>query len=167
MKLITMLDALYDRLLHEYEGLHFSHVNMHIHCKEILLGIVNHDNANDAFARHRAYRGGFRDVDLPCAASWILWQNRSRYRKHQCQLCAHCHLLLWVANIVGDMTREKGGEESKALEMGRDGTRTADDGMLEQLLGLAKDGKEEKRKRTKTKKSKMLGFPGVIDGTQD
>jgi len=64
MKLITMLDALYDRLLHEYEGLHFSHVNMHIHCKEILLGIVNHDNANDAFARHRAYRGGFRDVDL-------------------------------------------------------------------------------------------------------
>jgi hypothetical protein len=39
--------------------------------------------------------------------------------------------------------------------------------MLEQLLGLAKDGKKKKRKRAKIKKLKILGFPGAIDGTQD
>jgi hypothetical protein len=65
------------------------------------------------------------------------------------------------------MIREKGGKELKALEMGREGTRTTDDGMLEQLLGLAKDGKKKKRKRAKIKKLKILGFPGAIDGTQD
>jgi hypothetical protein len=65
------------------------------------------------------------------------------------------------------MIRENGGEELKALEMGRDGTRTTDNGMLEQLLGLAKDGKKKKRKRAKIKKPKMLGFPGAIDGAQN
>jgi hypothetical protein len=73
MKLITMLDALYGRLLHENEGLHFNYINMHIRCKEILLDIVNHENANDAFEHHPAYRGGFKDLYLPCAASWTLW----------------------------------------------------------------------------------------------
>jgi hypothetical protein len=48
MKLITMLDALCGRLLHEHEGHHFSYIR----CKEILLGIVNYENANDAFERH-------------------------------------------------------------------------------------------------------------------
>jgi hypothetical protein len=62
-----------------------------------------------------------------------------------------------------DMIRGKGGEELKALEMGREGTGTTDDGMLEQLLGPAKDGK----KKTKIKKPKILGFLGAIDGTQD
>jgi hypothetical protein len=64
---------------------------------------------------------------------------------------------------VCDMIRGKGGEELKALEMGREGTGTTDDGMLEQLLGLAKDGK----KKTKIRKPKIPGFPGAIDGTQD
>jgi hypothetical protein len=64
------------------------------------------------------------------------------------------------------MIRE-GGEELKALKMGREVTGMTDDGMLEQLLGPAMHGKKKKRKRTKNKKSEHLGSPSVTDERPD
>jgi hypothetical protein len=45
---------------------------------------------------------------------------------------------------VCDKIRENWRQELKALKIGREGTGTTDDGMLEQLLGPGKEGKKKK-----------------------